>query len=937
MRTKEDRNSKSQIPNSKHTAPAGRSIQKGRKSKIQNGQCPAWAFRSLGFWILDLFGIWCLEFGVCPGLGTWNLEFPRLVLVFLLCLCSVAPASSGSWHVPGAVLRFTIEADPNQPQMPAVDISGKKRAEATWSGGYYRIDGKTYKRVIPMACPGKASYACKEDFRRLTALIGVREDAGESAAIVFEVWAGPRKLYSSPPLTRHAPPIGIDVRIPPKTKQIQLVTTGSDSEGHRWAGWVNAGYQMRDDHPRVGYITLPVPGFDASKYEVVVYNATGSRIVSTRLGCPHEGQVEQLFFGGQGWSTYYAYWVPKDRYEPEPGKWLPNAGLVLETRRVDKSRQRACEDLPGFVKTWNEAGQIVGRSFVTGIHHGSPVHPRLIDAGEDAAAKNSLALYRYTGFFEADRAGEYVFATASHWGSHLLVDDKPVVSWPGNHDHREGIRGQKQGKVVLQPGIHKLEYFNYSPWGTMLTLAAWQPPEGTLGVMLDSDFPATRGYVVTDVEYGPAAEKNVCYTWEVVDDWRLDRDKVALIRMRFRVLAGRGEDGRVGLAPPKSESGEAPVGQAPPYRWTFDDGVVRTGATVERVFLSSGKRTVTVQRLRGNQVLAETTQVVQVGGLADKIWVDPRDPQAFRQEMAQIDFRKAPIGDVVRLHALGREMPEPTWKDTAVQILLERVGELMAQPQHQPLCLELGQHLCSAAVQQYDQALSLYTRLQEKTRKDTPLRQQTMVLAGEVLLRGLGQPEAALRLLNQARWEKAADKSWTIRLGLARAEVLLATGDMKELEAQMRQLQELADRQDPRRQAVRHAGLLDQASRLARQKNDPEQWDQALDGLQAMLQETPDVVLSPRLNLVRLDLHLARDENRIARHLAERLAMLEMTPYDRAQVLVRHVQALCALAEPESAKKVLEELTAVYPNSPAAAQARALIVAAVTKTRARNQ
>jgi len=52
---------------------------------------------------------------------------------------------------------------------------------------------------------------------------------------------------------------------------------------------------------------------------------------------------------------------------------------------------------------------------------------------------------------------------------------------------------------------------------------------------------------------------------------------------------------------------------------------------------------------------------------------------------------------------------------------------------------------------------------------------------------------------------------------------------------------------------------------------------------------------------------------------------------------VRHVQALCALAEPESAKKVLEELTAVYPNSPAAAQARALIVEAVTKTRARNQ
>jgi hypothetical protein len=68
--------------------------------------------------------------------------------------------------------------------------------------------------------------------------------------------------------------------------------------------------------------------------------------------------------------------------------------------------------------------------------------PLLEDGNE--AAKNSLALYRYTGFFEADRAGEYLFATASNWGSHLLVDDKLVVSWPGDHNYREGIRGQKR-------------------------------------------------------------------------------------------------------------------------------------------------------------------------------------------------------------------------------------------------------------------------------------------------------------------------------------------------------------------------------------------------------------------------------------------------------------------------------------------------------------
>jgi tetratricopeptide (TPR) repeat protein len=289
----------------------------------------------------------------------------------------------------------------------------------------------------------------------------------------------------------------------------------------------------------------------------------------------------------------------------------------------------------------------------------------------------------------------------------------------------------------------------------------------------------------------------------------------------------------------------------------------------------------------------------------------------------------------VRLHTIGNDLPEPSWKKMAVQVLLERVSELMARPEYQPLCLELGQYLSSAAVQQYDQALSLYTRLQEKTREGTPIRQQTMVAAGELSLRCLGKPDAALRLLNQARWEKAQDKTWTIRLGLARAEALLALGDMKELDAQMRQLQELQGKQDPRRQDLRRAGLLDQAAFLAKEKNDPAQWDYAMNNVETILREEPDQVLSPGLNLVRFDVHWARGEYRIARHLAERLARLDLTPYDRAQVLVRHIKALCALGDADSARKLLEQLTQVYPNSEQAAQAKALVVEAATKARSR--
>jgi tetratricopeptide (TPR) repeat protein len=401
--------------------------------------------------------------------------------------------------------------------------------------------------------------------------------------------------------------------------------------------------------------------------------------------------------------------------------------------------------------------------------------------------------------------------------------------------------------------------------------------------------------------------------------------------MRFRAFPDRRTEARG----QRTEDGGRQTDAAPSsdIRWTFDDGVVKTGRTVERVFLGCSKHIVTVQMVKGTEVLAETRHVVYAGARADKMWVEPRDPKAFQREIAQTDFRKAPIQDVVRLHTIGSDLPEPSWKKMATQVLLERVSELMARPDYQPLCLELGQHLSSAAVQHYDLALNLYTKLQEKTREGTPLRQQTMVAAGELLLRCLGKPEAALRLLNQARWEKAQDKTGTIRLGLARAEALLALGDTKELEAQMGQLRELQGKQDPRRQDLRRAGLLDQAAFLAGQKNDPAQWDYAMSNVETILREEPGQVLSPGLNLVRLDVHLARREYQIARHLAERLAKLDLTPYDRAQVLLRHTKTLCALGDPDAAKKVLEQLTQVYPNSQQAAQARVMVVEAATKAR----
>ncbi len=845
------------------------------------------------------------------------------VPLLVALLCGPAASSSSSWHVPDAVLKFTIEADPNRMQVPNVDIHGKETRDGSWSGGYYRIDGKLYKDAIAMRCPAEATYRYVDGARRFVALVGVRQDAGDSASIVFEVFADTRKLYTSPSMTKYQPPIGIDVRVPPRTKRIRLVTRGSDSQGHHWAGWVNAGFWTRLDDPRVGYVTLPVPGLDPSQYEAAVFTSDGKQVAGTRLASLQNGKVDHLFFAGHGWPTYYVYWVPKDKYKPATQDWQPNAGLVLETRKVAKNRQEACEDLAGLMKVWDEADNIVGRSFASGIHHAHPIQPALMSSGE-AAAKGELALYRYTGFFKTDEPGEYLFATASQWGSYLLVDDKPIVRWPGNHDYRGGIRGQKQGKVTLQSGIHKLEYLNYNLSGRMFTLAAWQPPGGKLSVMTESDFPSVRGYAVTGVEYNSDTRAQVSFDWNAVDDWRLDRDKSAMIRMRFQAIPD----------PVVESAKDAQNSSSRGYRWVFDDGVTETGQVVERVFFGPGRHKVTVQRLMGSQVLAEATRPVYAGTLAEKIWVDPRDPNAFRREISKIDLRRVPIGDVVRLRTFGQELSESAWENATTQALLQRADELMAGTEYQPLCLELSQYLASAPVQDYDRAVTLCTRLQERTHADSPIRQHTMVLAGELLLRCLGRPDAALRTLNQARWEKTKDKTWTIRLGLARAEALLAVGQMDELDEQMRQL--CADRspQDLRRQELRHAGLLHQAEGLARDTKNGETNDDltslnlAMDNLEIILYEDPAQLLSPNLNLIRLDVLLARREYGIAHHLAERLLKLDLSPYDRAQVLLRHVNALCGMGNLDRARGVLQELTQAYPGSEEVSRAKATLIEA---------
>jgi tetratricopeptide (TPR) repeat protein len=855
---------------------------------------------------------------------------------------------SDSWDIEDATLRFRIEKDHSYAQLPDVHVSDlqatkgpsdlkESRTKGQWAGTYYRVNEQVYKKAIAVSSAATVVYKNQKEYGRFVALAGVDDRADPNASVSFEVYADERRLYKSRPLTKQMPPVEINVRIPSGSKELKLVTTGSNMQGRR-ANWVNAGFLLKGKNPNVSYVKIYTPGYDPSDFEAVVFTSNGKRVNSQLLWAGHGEPMEILFNSGSGSVIYFVYMVRKgpmaDKYKSAAPAWEPKAGLVLETRRTDKIYPQ-CDKLPELLRVWNEVAEPIGKSVVGNIHHGFPIH-RLAEfappsAGRQPAEKGGMALYYYKGFFEIEKAGQYTFATASNWGSYLLIDDKEVVSWTGEHDYRAGIRGSKQGQLRLEPGVHKLEYRNYIPWGEMFTLAAWQSPQGKLNLMTRGDFSPVGRCSVTSIGYNELTKDGGSFEWRIVDDWQLEQGPgspasaqsvlggAAMVQMRFDVVRASGTDEYS-------------------YRWKFDDGKIETGGSVEHVFLRTGMCPVTFEVLKDQKVVAGVTQKVRVHPLWDKVHPEPENIETFEKAISESDFRTAPIGALVSLYAFADGLERPQLKQQVVAALMKRVDELVAERQSEDgydpaqlrwahFCFELGRHLCSAPVRQYEQALTLFTRLREESTEDRRVRQQAMVSQAELLVRCFGKIQEAIEILNRLEKESDLDEQLAHRFGMIRAETLIAAGEVNRAREMLGP--QGSEQRNKTSEEVKHIGMLRHARLLAEAKDDPVQLDYAMEEIETILAEDPLKMLMPSLNLVRLDVHLARQEHLIAFHLAQRLSKLELSNYYQLEVLVRQVRALCGIKAVEQAKAIYETMVENYPYSPVVAEAKKAIVEVV--------
>ncbi len=181
----------------------------------------------------------------------------------------------------------------------------------------------------------------------------------------------------------------------------------------------------------------------------------------------------------------------------------------------------------------------------------------------------------YDGRLDCPKDGSYQFATVSDDASFLLVDGALVAQWPGRgHDVNTGRHGQHGGKVDLKAGRHGFTYIGFSVKGPKRMLAAWMPPgEGRFSVIPASSF---VGVGTAQEEICEEAEKPVTAGFRFLPLQYLELDERKMVAMQFTSL------------------GSARVGQITKCSWNFGDGQSAVGDKPVHVYLESGNYTVTL-------------------------------------------------------------------------------------------------------------------------------------------------------------------------------------------------------------------------------------------------------------------------------------------------------------------------------------------------------
>ena len=271
----------------------------------------------------------------------------------------------------------------------------------------------------------------------------------------------------------------------------------------------------------------------------------------------------------------------------------------------------------------------------------------------------------------------------------------------------------------------------------------------------------------------------------------------------------------------------------------------------------------------------------------------------------------------------------PDWKKLATNGLLGNLAGLVQESEDMDFLFDFGNYLLGPELKQYGKSLELFNRLRQKSGAKTSVRQKAGICEAEILTGYFGKNDQALAVLKQLPAADSMREELARCSILAKAQATLGLGRTNEAVELIEQLSASSDSADKAKLKIKHTGLIRHARVLADNQNDPNQLDFAMANIETVITEDPSKIFSPGLNLVKLDIHLARAEFQAAFHLTGRLKNLQLSDYDIAEILTRQVFASCGLKDMEKAKAVFARLSSDYPYNPATEKAKQAIIQAI--------
>jgi tetratricopeptide (TPR) repeat protein len=311
----------------------------------------------------------------------------------------------------------------------------------------------------------------------------------------------------------------------------------------------------------------PVP------FELTWHDAPHYALISFRAPGAKPGQRFFVYYGNPG-AQRAAEQVPATGAPgsgPPQAPWVPRAGLVLATLERPRPADIKKDDNPN---TEEELAQLIARSpGKVGARY-----QRNISDGYNPFGSSDFYISIYRGWVRIPKAGPYQFCTASNEASFSFLDGRKLVHWPGRHTEERGLRGEKNALVELSAGLHYIEYYHEEVTLQQMAFLGWRPSgdAGEFSGIPDEIF--TRPHSAKVAAYETPNGAALRFEPQIVDSiWPVQRHTGQYTRVRFEPsTASRIPQDAVGT-------------------WDFGDGLTATGRTVDHVYLTLGKYTVTAR------------------------------------------------------------------------------------------------------------------------------------------------------------------------------------------------------------------------------------------------------------------------------------------------------------------------------------------------------